>query len=60
MKKWEKPQLVVMTRSKPEEAVLGFCKILGEGGGPEAAYAVFACFMMSGYDCMLCSAYVTS
>ncbi len=36
---WQKPQLIVLVRSKPEEAVLAFCKggthtgpITNEGG----------------------------
>lgn len=32
MKAWEKPQLIVLVRSKPEEVVLGACK----GGAPVA------------------------
>jgi len=34
-KEWQKPQLIVMTRSKPEESVLTYCKggeITGAGG----------------------------
>ena len=34
-KKWEKPQLIVLTRSRPEEAVLLACK----GGGQQSAVA---------------------
>ncbi len=26
-KEWEKPKLVVLVRGKPEEAVLGWCKL---------------------------------
>lgn len=32
---WETPELVVLVRSRPEEAVLSFCKNPGyAGGGP--------------------------
>jgi len=31
-KKWQQPQLIILARSKPEEAVLASCK--GVGGGP--------------------------
>lgn len=37
MKKWEKPQLIVLVRNRPEEAVLGPCK--GQAyGGPKFDY----------------------
>ena len=38
MKKWERPKLVVLVRSKPEESVLETCKI-GFQPGPAAAFA---------------------
>jgi hypothetical protein len=34
-KKWSKPELIVLVRGKPEEAVLGQCKAVGVG--PRAA-----------------------
>ena len=37
MKTWEKPKLIVLVRSKPEEAVLQTCKN-GEETGPDTAY----------------------
>ena len=40
MKKWVKPELVVLVRHQPEEAVLQNCKT-GDGGGPGVS---------SGYD----------
>jgi len=43
MKTWEKPELVVLTRSKPEEAVLGFCKQYRVDTGPDTTYAGFGC-----------------
>jgi len=33
-KEWVAPELIVLVRSKPEEAVLGACKDGGVGGGP--------------------------
>jgi len=34
MKKiWKRPQLQVLTRTKPEEAVLAACKTVSSGGG---------------------------
>ena len=33
MKTWQKPQLIVLVRSKPQEALLQACK--GVGSGPE-------------------------
>ncbi|HNT67367.1 MAG TPA: hypothetical protein PKN04_16395 [bacterium] len=32
-KHWEAPQVIVLTRSKPEESVLEHCKIIGQGPG---------------------------
>lgn len=34
-KQWQKPELIVLTRSKPEEAVLGVCKS-GQSNAPGA------------------------
>ena len=37
MKKlWEKPNLVVLIRSRPEESVLVHCKLGYTGGGPDS------------------------
>ncbi|MFO8166048.1 MAG: hypothetical protein R6T98_16125 [Desulfatiglandales bacterium] len=33
-KQWQKPELIVLTRSKPEEQVLWFCKTHDPGQGP--------------------------
>lgn len=33
-KVWEKPQLIILARGEPEEAVLGSCK--NASGGPDA------------------------
>lgn len=39
MKTWEKPKLIVITRSKPEETVLQTCKWpLEILGGPETVH----------------------
>jgi len=44
-KPWKKPELVVLTRSKPEEGVLSFCKWLAPNdSGPNAAAA--ACVLI--------------
>jgi hypothetical protein len=34
--KWEKPELTVLTRNKPEEAVLMGCKDSGVAPGPDS------------------------
>ena len=61
MKTWEKPQLVVLTRSEPEEAVLGWCKEVGAYPfGPMAGYIAFSCIDVTAYDCAECSAYAPS
>lgn len=33
-KKWQRPMLVVLSRGKPEESVLLFCKMGTGGNGP--------------------------
>ncbi len=37
---WSKPELIVLVRSGPEEAVLSVCKLVG-GSGP--AYSTQSC-----------------
>lgn len=49
-KKWEKPQLIVLVRNRPEEAVLLACK----GGGQQSAVAKTSknlCFNQSKGSC---------
>jgi hypothetical protein len=60
MKIWEKPQLVVLTRSKPEEAVLGWCKQYITGSGPDTAFLAFGCDSYTGACPYDCSAYTAS
>lgn len=31
-KTWQAPQLIILTRSRPEEAILTGCKVYGGGG----------------------------
>jgi hypothetical protein len=50
MKTWEKPQLIVVVRSKPEEAVLQTCKY-AEQTGPETAAG--GCALSVGLLCAL-------
>jgi hypothetical protein len=37
-KQWTKPELIVLVRNKPEEAVLGACKMVSGPDGPLATY----------------------
>lgn len=60
MKTWEKPQLVVLTRSRPEEAVLGYCKQYMISAGPDASYLRWGCDSYSLGCPWDCSAHVTS
>jgi hypothetical protein len=39
---WEKPQLIIMARSKPEEMVLLVCKYAGPEEGPIASNVLVA------------------
>ena len=41
-KPWSKPEMTVLVRSRPEEAVLGVCKLTGSGGPPSS---VAGCLM---------------
>jgi len=53
-KEWKTPELIVLVRSKPEEAVLGVCKWDADGPGAEFS----SCY---GYGCMpLCDAMAPS
>ena len=49
MKKWEKPQLIVLVRSRPEESVLETCKT-GFESGPGAGFA--GCMQTAGSVCL--------
>jgi len=53
-KSWEAPQLIVLSRSNPEEAVLTTCKVAGKTGGPNANRA--NCRAGSVLNCTDCSA----
>jgi hypothetical protein len=35
-KSWRRPELIVLVRNRPEEAVLAGCKLTGAGGPPSA------------------------
>jgi len=37
MKTWQKPQLIVLVRSRPEEAILDYCKGDSSGTNPLAS-----------------------
>lgn len=39
-KKWEKPKLIILTRGKPEEGVLGACKIAYYYAMPSMIYGL--------------------
>jgi hypothetical protein len=53
--KWGKPELIILTRGKPDENVLTACKYsMGGYGGPDSWYGV--CTSYGGYGCDACSA----
>jgi len=53
-KAWVEPELIVLVRSKPEEAVLGNCKTYS--GGVSNLVAAFSCGNYNYYfDCVQCS-----
>jgi hypothetical protein len=52
MSTWNKPELVVVMRRKPEEAVLSMCKEIGSPGSPNDE--VGGCQYIAG-GCMGCN-----
>ncbi len=60
-KPWQKPELIILVRSKPEEMVLSSCKISPtSGGGPNSAQPAFAGGCISVFPCAVCSSFGTS
>ena len=58
-KEWKTPELIVLVRSKPEEAVLGVCKISDTAGsGPSGSFDF--CYAETGGICDVCSVLTTS
>jgi hypothetical protein len=56
MKKiWEKPELVVLARSRPEENVLGFCKTGGDTSTSPIPNHVGCMQEVAPQDCIKCS-----
>ena len=53
-KEWTKPELIVLVRSKPEEAVLAACKILNSTGSVTSTDV--GCINNVGEGCVVCSA----
>lgn len=59
MKTWEKPQLVTLVRSNPEEAVLTGCKMIYSGASPNQVDA--QCFNKEEPSpCLRCYDFLTS
>ena len=57
-KTWEKPQMTVLTREHPEEAVLTGCKGSYDSSG-DAGFN-YACFYDNASSCDWCDAYAYS
>ena len=57
-KQWQKPELIVLVRSKPEEAVLEICKTLGPSGASSDSVAS-GCLWYTAF-CGLCSSWADS
>ncbi len=53
---WIQPQLIVLVRSRPEEAVLGSCKYISTSGSPNGADG--ECVI--GDPCQSCDTYESS
>lgn len=56
-KTWQSPQLIILTRSKPEEAVLSGCKTSVFGTG-SPTYTDWDCDLVN--DCYQCDGIVSS
>jgi hypothetical protein len=52
-KKWQKPELVVLTRSNPEEVVLAACKTGASSGTGGPGYTQACCLQFM--NCSICS-----
>jgi hypothetical protein len=50
-KAWVTPELIVLVRSKPEEAVLITCKYGGGGAGPGPGVVAFTCCYTGTFPC---------
>lgn len=51
---WQKPELIILVRSRPEEAVLTNCKsgtLIFAGQGDHDSYA----YCVSGMECSICN-----
>jgi hypothetical protein len=56
-KTWQAPQLIILTRSKPEEAILSVCKtVAGASGSP--AVTDWRCDLVT--RCWYCDALASS
>lgn len=59
MKKvWKKPELVIIARNKPEEAVLTGCKAAGNVSGPDGENT--SCSEVGPGGCSMCAATMAS
>jgi len=54
-KKWVKPKLIILTRGKPEEAVLAICKRDGSWDTTIPSWAYNGCTKTPIGPCTLCS-----
>jgi len=57
-KTWVMPELIVLVRSKPEEAVLTACKGGGTVAGPRGTWWLMCSW--TGEDCSRCAEFTTS
>jgi len=55
MKTWQKPLLIVLVRSNPEETVLTVCKTGDPSTQPQYLYPGCALYTSSVVGCMFCS-----
>jgi len=59
-KAWEKPLLVVLVRSRPEENVLYGCKTGSPGPAIDSGGEVSTCAKVAGSKCQACSPNIAS
>lgn len=52
-KKWQKPELIALVRSKPEEAVMTACKTYMNINGPQSSQG--DCYSGNQSNCSACS-----
>jgi len=55
-KKWKKPELIIMQKAQPQEAILTHCKTVVLNGNPETGTVGQTCGNPKANSCQACKA----